>query len=177
MLIFRGYSIFPVTGIFAFTIQGLPFLVLRSLRRQISYHYFFFFFDESRSRTKGINPRDVLHCSMVNLDQKLCFLECLSLCHSGSEVGKGKLYELWEAEVNPPCSEHHCRLEAMEDRHRGARAFQFVLELFHCVSTPPSRLPALLTNTSPPSLILAAGNTCLPDSPASPSSFTQPRAA
>lgn len=107
---------------------------------------------------------------MVNLDQKLCFLECLSLCRSGSEVGKRKLYELWKAEVNPPCSEYHCRLEAMKDRHRGARAFQFVLELFHCVSTPPSRLPALLTNTSPPSRILAAGNTCLPDSPASPHS-------
>lgn len=134
-------------------------------------------FHESRSRTKGINPRDGLHCSMVNLDQKLCFSECPSLCHSGFEVGQRKLPELWEAEVKSTCSEHYCRLEAMENRHKGAPKFTFVLELFHCVSTPPSRLPALPHNTSPPSLISAPGNTCLPDPTASSSSFTQARVA
>lgn len=95
-------------------------------------------FHGSRSRTKGINLRDVLHCSMVNLGQKLCFSECPSLYSSGFEVGKRKLRELWEAEEKPPCSEHHYRLEAMKDSHRGASGFQFVLELFHCVSTLPS---------------------------------------
>lgn len=83
---------------------------------------------------------------MVNLGQKQCFSECPSLCSSGFDVGKRKLHELWEAEVKPPCSEHHGRLEAMKDRCRGTSGFQFGLELFHCVPAPPSRLPALLTN-------------------------------